>query len=244
MFQNAEIITVRDRTNEGFLEEFAAPGRIGLAGGDRLLDRTLGFAQRRVDEARRPSRWSHAFLFQGRRADGRHWVVESDLEYHRKHLRLGVQENRADKFHDASDYARMAVLDLGLSDEAVRLVQGAALDMVAARMRYSVRELFGTLLALRHPGLRHRPNLLGKGHSVYCSAFVRLVLLRAGLDALPGVEPKHTTPEDLFRSPLAARIWLLEREPWEPRTPVGRLRHRVGALREGLAARLATPEKG
>ncbi len=237
MSASVEIITLRDQSNAEFLENFAAPGRVGLVGGDRLLDRTLCYAQRRVDAHRRPGRWSHAFLFQGRRADGRHWVVESDLEYHRKHLRLGVQENRAEKFHDEADYSRMAVVDFGLDAAALGAVQAAALDMVAARMRYSVAELFGTLLALRHPGLRPRPNVLGKAHSAYCSAFVRLVFLRAGVDALPGIEPKHTTPEDLFRSPLATRIWLLERKEWAPVTPSERLRNRVLGLRSGLAAR-------
>lgn len=226
-----EIITVTGRTNAEFIEEHAASGRIGLVGGDRLLNRTLGYAQRRVDETKRPSRWSHAFLFQGRRADGRHWVVESDLEYHRKHLRLGVQENRAEKFHDEEEYSRVGIVDFGLSPDALNALHGAALDMVAARARYSVRELFGTLLALRHPELRAKPNVMERGHSVYCSAFVRMILMKAGLDALPGVEAKHTTPEDLFRSPLAVKVWLLERKPWEPTTPKERLVARVRRIR-------------
>ena len=229
-----EIIPVSGLTNAEFLEAHAASGRIGLVGGDGLLNRTLGYAQRRVDAGKRPSRWSHAFLFQGKRADGHHWVVESDLEYHRKHLRLGVQENRAVKFHDEEEYSRVGVVDFGLSAEALNALHGAALDMVASRARYSVRELFGTLLALRHPEMRATPNVLDREKSVYCSAFVRLVLMRAGLDALPGVEPKHTTPEDIFRSPLAVKVWVLERKPWEPTTPSERLAARVSRIRKKI----------
>ncbi len=33
----------------------------------------------------------HAFLFQGARHDGHHWVIESDLQINRKHIKLGVQ---------------------------------------------------------------------------------------------------------------------------------------------------------
>jgi hypothetical protein len=237
MPSSVEIIPVSGLTNAEFLEKYASAGCVGLVGGDRLVNRTIGYAQRHGDENKRPSRWSHAFLFQGRRADGHHWVVESDLEYHRKHLRLGVQENRAEKFHDEAEYARVAVVDFGLTDERLNAALGAALDMVASRTRYSLRELVGTLIALRHPELRSKPNPLDKDHSAYCSAFVRLALMRAGLDALPGVEPKHTTPEDIFRSPLAARIWLLERKDWAPTTPSERLKTRVKNLREAVKNR-------
>ena len=234
-----EIIVVRDLNNAEFLERYATAGCVGLVGGDRLVNRTLGYAQRRLDEDLRPSRWSHAFLFQGRRHDGRHWVIESDLEYHRKHLRLGVQENRADKFHDETEYSRVAVVDFGLAEPGVNAALAAALDMVALRTRYSLRELVGTMVALRRQELRSKPNPLGSDTSVYCSAFVRLALMRAGLDALPGVDPKHTTPEDIFRSPHAVRIVLLERREWAPATPSerikARVRTRVGKIRDAAA---------
>lgn len=232
-----EITTVRDLTNTEFLEKFAAPGLVGLVGGDRLINRTIGYAQRHMDADYRPSRWSHAFLFQGRRSDGRHWIIESDLEYHRKHLRLGVQENRADKFHDEAEYARMAVVDFGLAEPAVTAALAAGLDMVASRMKYSLREIVGTLIALRHPELRSKANPLDRDHSVYCSAFVRLALMRAGLDVLPGVDPKHTTPEDIFRSSSAVKVTLLERRDWAPTTPGERLKTRVGNIREAVKAR-------
>ena len=117
-----EVIHVEGLTNAEFFEQHAAPGRIGLIGGPELINRMIGRAQRHLDDDRTWSYWSHAFLFQGRRADGHHWVIESDLDIHRKHIRLGVQENRIDKYGDEKDWPNVAVLDFGLSEKEARKV--------------------------------------------------------------------------------------------------------------------------
>jgi hypothetical protein len=219
-------------TNRAFLETHAAPGRIGLAGGEALVNRLIRRAQRHVSDDAQWSRWSHAFLFGERRSDGHQWVIESDLEFHRKNIRLGVQENRAAKYHDEAEWRTLAVLDLGLDGaEAQRLI-GEGLKLVAGRVRYSVRELLGTLIALRHPGLRGQANLLARDHALYCSAMVRHVFHRAGLDLTPGLEVKHTAPEDLARSPLIRTMYLLERET-SP-TKLERTRQTMGRLRARL----------
>src|SRR4051812_7641509 len=102
-----QTITITDLTNEQFLQTYAKPGRIGLAGGRTLLDKALARAQRHVDPDKKWGHWSHAFLFQGTRHDKHHWVIESDLDMHHKHIRLGVQENRLTKFHDESFYTAL-----------------------------------------------------------------------------------------------------------------------------------------
>ncbi len=136
-----QTIAVDGLSNREFIEQYARPGRIGLAGGGTaLINLAIARAQRHVDREKNWSRWSHAFLFQGTRHDKCHWVIESDLEIHRKHIRLGVQENRIDKFLDEKMYSKLAVLDFGLTEEQVTRLLAQGLEMVAMRMRYSGRE--------------------------------------------------------------------------------------------------------
>lgn len=208
----SETIVVRGLSNQEFLEQYAKPGRIGLAGGGTLVNKAIGRAQRHLDSDKSWSRWAHAFLLEGKRVDGRHWVIESDLEVHRKNIRLGVQENRLEKFYDKV-YGRLAVLDFGLDEAQTNSILSCGLDFVSARATYSIRELIGTLVALRHPSLRSRSNLLARPRSFYCSAFVHHLFRTSGLDLAPGLDAKNTTPEDLWRTLAPHTTYLLEREP-------------------------------
>lgn len=198
-------------SNREFLELHAQPGRVGLVGGFTLINQMIQRAERHVDEDEQPSLWSHAFLCEGRRADGHHWVIESDLEIHRRHVRLGVQENRIVKFHDEQAYASLAVLDFGLAQDRVSALIGAGLEMVANRYRYSLRELLGTLAGLRKPERRGAENPLAREKSCFCSAFVQHVFRQVGVDLAPGLDVKHTTPEDISRSPVPHVTYLLRR---------------------------------
>jgi hypothetical protein len=206
-----EVIHVEGLTNAEFLEKHAAPGRIGLVGGPLLIDRLIGRAQRHLDDDHAHSRWAHALLFQGRRADGHHWVIESDLEIHRKHIRLGVQENRVAKYHDETKVASLAILDFGLQPAQLDRLLAAALEHVAQRTRYSLRELAGTAWAMRHAKWQPRENVLARDQSFFCSAFVRHVFAEAGLDLVAGVTAKNTAPEHLSRTPVPHTKWLLVR---------------------------------
>jgi hypothetical protein len=206
-----EIVTVTGLSNREFLETYAHPGRIGLSGGTTLIDKAIARAERHVDDAGQWSLWSHSFLFQGRRPDSHHWVIESDLQINRKHIRLGVQENRISKYFDERLYTMLAVLDFGLAEEQVATLVREGLELVANRARYSLRELVGTLIALRHPELRGRENVLAREKSLYCSAFVQHLFRKAGLDLAPGVDAKNTTPEDICRAPVPHVTYLLKR---------------------------------
>jgi hypothetical protein len=205
-------IVVTGLSNREFLERHARPGRIGLCGGTTNVDIAIRRAQRHLHEARRWSDWSHAFIFQGVRADGQHWVVESDIQIHRRHIQLGAQENRAAKYFDEKMFPALAVLDFGLDEAQVATLLREALELVASRERYSLRELVGTLITLRKPELRARENLLARERSVYCSAFVRRIFLKAGIDLVPGVAGKNTTPEDISRTPVPHVAYRLQRE--------------------------------
>src|SRR6266446_1684564 len=149
----SKTVSVTGLSNREFLDLYAGAGRIGLSGGITLIDKAICRAQRHLDEHEKWGSWSHAFLFQGQRHDGHHWVIESDLQVHRKHIQLGVQENRAAKYFDQQLYTTLAVLDFGLTETQTACLLREGLELVANRARYSLRELFGTLLALRHPEL-------------------------------------------------------------------------------------------
>lgn len=207
-----EVVRVKGLSNCEFLERYAQTGRIGLSTGSTLPDRIICHAQRRLDDQQRPGSWSHAFLFQGARLDGHHWIIESDLQFHRRHIQLGVQENRLSKYHNEKLYTMLAILDFGLSAEHVTVLLREGLELVASRVRYSLRELVGTLVALHHPELRGRQNLLARERSMYCSAFVQHLFRQAGIELAPGVDGKNTTPDDISRTPVPHTMYLLERD--------------------------------
>jgi len=205
-----EIVRLNGLSNREFLERFARAGCIGLSGGITMIDRAICRAERHLDEEEHWSAWSHAFLFQGQRADRHHWLIESDLQVHRRHIQLGVQENRVSKYFDEELYTVLAVLDFGLKESQVELLVREGLELVANRARYSLRELLGTFLALRRPALRGRVNLLARERSLYCSALVRHLFRRVDLDLTPGVDVKNTTPEDIARTAVPHVTYWLE----------------------------------
>ncbi|MFN7974594.1 MAG: hypothetical protein U0166_19950 [Acidobacteriota bacterium] len=198
-------------TNRAFLDTHAGPGRVGLAGGETLIELAIRRSQRRIDPEKAWSLWSHAFVFEGSRADGRHWCLESDLEIARKHVRLGVQENRVDKYYDQSIYTKLAVLDFGLSADQTSRLLSEGLDLVASHARYSIRELFGTLITLHRSRREDHGNPLARDGALYCSAFVRHLFLKIGIDLAPDLHHKNTTPEDIARTAVPHATYLLER---------------------------------
>ena len=226
-----QTFVISNLSNREFLEYYAQAGRVGLSGGDTLVDKTICRAERHLDTAERRSQWSHAFLFEGRRLDGHHWVIESDLQFHRKHIQLGVQENRVGKYFDEALYTTLAVLDFGLKEAQVSTLMREALELVADRTRYSLRELVGTLVGLRYPTLRSRENLLARDRSLFCSALVQHLFRKIGLDLAPGVDAKHTTPEDIARTLLPHSAYVLRRngKGSRPDLPRRKLRRRVAA---------------
>jgi hypothetical protein len=220
-----QTVVITDLSNQQFLERYACAGRIGLSGGLTLVDKAICRAERHLHERKHWGSWSHAFLFQGTRQDGCHWVIESDLQVHHKHIQLGVQENRISKYYDEALYSSLAVLDFGLAEPQTFSLLAEALDLVANRARYSLRELFGTLIALKHPGLRARNNVLAQERSLYCSALVQHLFRKTGLDLSPGVDGKNTTPEDIACTALPHVRYVLQREP--PANKLAQLRTKV-----------------
>jgi hypothetical protein len=237
----SQTVVVTGLSNREFLELHARPGRIGLSGGITFIDKAICRAERHLDEREQWGSWSHAFLFQGQRPDGHHWVIESDLQLHRKHIQLGVQENRISKYFDEKLYSNLAVLDLRLAEAQIACLLREGLELVADRARYSLRELFGTLIALNRPELRGRHNLLARESSLYCSALVQHLFRQAGLDLAPGVDLKNTTPEDIARTAFPHVTYLLQRQVARSKIKELKthLRRRVGARLRHLRRRKA-----
>lgn len=227
-------VVVTGLSNEEFLARHARAGCVGLSGGDTPIDLAIRRAQRHLDPARNWATWSHAFIFQGERIDGYHWVIESDLQFHHKHIQLGVQENRVTKYFDEENYKRLAVLDFGLSPTQVRALLREALELAANRERYSLRELIGTLIALRHPKLRSETNLLYQQRSVFCSALVQHLFRGISLDLAPGVNAKHTAPEDIANTAVPHTIYELDR----PASPIAQRLQNIAKIRATAKARI------
>jgi hypothetical protein len=196
------VIEVTGMTNAEFLDKYAQPGCVGLVGGPRLLERMIQRSQRRQLPDKKSSEWAHAFLFQGRRADGHHWVLESDLEILPERAQLGVQENRVSKYHDPTAFNTLAVLDFGVGEAIVQKMIGRGLDLLADRTQYSVREIFALYWKLKSPAKREGKNPLSQDGAFFCSAFVQHLYLEAGIDFSPDVDTKLTTPEDIAQTPV------------------------------------------
>lgn len=210
------VISFSDLSNQEFLDRYARPGCVGLAGGPSFVDKAIRRAQRRQRPDRSWSDWGHAFFFQGKRLDGFHWVIESDLDIHRRHIRLGVQENRITKYHDEGYFTMLGILDFNLSEEQVGQLITEGLNLVANNTHYSLREVFGTFLALHQFGSREQPNrFLQRERALFCSAFVQHLFLKIGIDFAPDIETKHTTPEDIAQTQIPHTFYVLRRDEKE-----------------------------
>jgi hypothetical protein len=135
-------------------------------------------------------------------------------------------------------------LDFGLAQAQVSSLLSCALELVAERARYSLRELLGTLIALKHPQLRGSDNVLAREQSMYCSAFVQHLFQKMGLELAPGVHRKNSTPEDIWRTAVPHVRYVLKRE--EPTNKLQefrkKLRRRVRARIKHARLRITQPK--
>ena len=227
-----QIVLCEGISNQEFIERHARAGCVGLCGGTTRVDVAIRRAQRHLQPEGFWSDWSHAFLFEGRRADGQHWVIESDIQILRRNIQLGAQENRAEKYFDEQMFPTLAILDFGLNETQVAMLLREGLGLVANRERYSLRELLGTLMVLKQPDLRAQENRLAKERSIFCSAFVKRLYLGIGLDLAPGISGKNTAPEDIASTPVPHVRYLLRRQI--PGANLGLRRRLRGRIEERL----------
>lgn len=209
-------------SNREFLETYVGPARVGLCGGTEFINKAIRKLQWQVTADGRRSPWSHAFMFSERRSDGEFWVLESDLDFRHKQIRLGVQENRMSKYYDETEYPNLAVIDFGLTPEQTKSVLTEGLNLLSGLSTYSLTELLGTLMSLSSTRLRSKENLLAREGALYCSAMVQHCFDAINFDLKPNVETKNITPHDLFQTPQAHTAYHLIREqPKGPRRSIG-----------------------
>lgn len=201
-----------DTSNQAFLLRHAAPGRIGLCGSSDWIGKAIRKAQAPLTNDGHRSLWSHAFIFNEQRLDGHWWVLESDLDVRYRQIRLGVQENRIERYFDDQAFPNLAILDFGLDAAQTRKVQIAGLDLLSGLSSYSLSELVGTLFALHSTRLRRRDNLLAREGALYCSAMVQHCFAAAGVEFIPGVHGKNIAPHDLYDSEVPHQTHSLVRD--------------------------------
>lgn len=184
-------------TNEQFFEKYSGSACVGLVGGTHFIDRAIKNAQKKLTVNRKSSHFSHAFILSEKRSDGKWWLIESDLEFHRKQVRLGVQENRVDKYFDSSLFPNVAILDFKLTASQQQDILTEALNLVAGRGKYSLRETLGVLLSFSKEK-RDNENLFAQENSFICSSLVQHCYHRAEIIFNETVSLKHITPEDIY----------------------------------------------
>jgi hypothetical protein len=204
----SSIAEVASPSNVAFFDQYAKAGMVGLVGGARGVDATIRKAQRKLVPDGSWSDFSHAFVVVGAREDGHVWCLESDIELLRERVRIGVQENRVEKYADAASYPRVAVLDFGLTAAQTKKVLGVGLDLLARRTQYSLREILGAYWSLRKPSRRRDENALAQERAMFCSAFVQHLFLEVGIDFAPDVATKLTLPHDIAMTPVPHRAWV------------------------------------
>jgi hypothetical protein len=198
--------------NSDFFNEFARTGAIGLVGGTHFIDKGIKKAQKKITADKQESLFSHVFIFSDKRADERWWVIESDLEFHSGHIRLGVQENRVDKYFNEDQFPNVAILDLKLNPQQSQTIVKEALDVLANRAEYSLSEIMGVLFSFKLKGGRKQENKFRQENAFICSSFVQHCYGKIGLDLNPIVSSKNITPEDIYATPLPHELQIIKRE--------------------------------
>lgn len=192
-----EIINTKGLSNKAFVEKYAKPGAIGLVGADNIIDNSIKKAQKLITSDGQSSLWSHAFIFSGIRQDGEWWIIESDWDFNFKKSRLGVQENRAEKYYDVKEVPNFAILDFDLDEKSQNKIISEGLDLVVAKMDYSIREVFGALFNFKSKDGRAIENKLAQENSFFCSAMVQHCYSKVKIQLADKVSLKNLAPEDI-----------------------------------------------
>jgi hypothetical protein len=189
-------------SNRTFFETHAKKGNIGLVGGSAFIDVSIRQMQKKVTMDNNPSFWSHAFIVTGKREDDCIWMVESDLEFHKKQIKLGVQEARIDKYFDEETYPNVALLDFNLDESQSKMLVAEALNLVALRTEYSIREVFGVLYSIVAQKSRLSENKLAQENALFCSAMVQKCFSAIHFNLNTAINTKQLTPQDIYATNL------------------------------------------
>jgi len=197
-----------------FLTNNYKPGIIGIVGAKGTIGMAIREAQSALTVDKKPSLWSHCFIFGDLRLDRRGpegakskspYLFESDLKINllKAQLRNGAQENWIGKWCK-EEVENAAVIDLGLSEGQKDNILATALQLVDEQVLYPIHELFETWWAIITKK-QWLPNPVDDPHAMYCSAFVRFCYKEAKKDFIgPEVSVSNTTPEDIAQAGIKA----------------------------------------
>jgi len=197
-----------------FFTSHYKPGIIGMVGTKGMIGGAIREAQSAVTADKKPSLWSHCFIFGDMRLDRRGpegaksespYLFESDLKINllKSQIRNGAQENWMGKWC-REEVENAAVIDLGLSEGQRDNILATALQLVDEQVLYPIHELLGTWWAIIMKK-QWLPNPLDDSHAMYCSAFVRHCYKEAGKDFVGSeVSVSNTTPEDIAQAGIKA----------------------------------------
>jgi hypothetical protein len=198
-------------SNEAFINEHAANGLVGLVGGNAPIDKAIRSVQNKVFDSPIAGLWSHAFMFSERRADDFWWLLESDLDYGLKRMRIGVQENRASKYYDENLYPNIAILDFGLTPQQTKAILTKGFNLLFHGAKYSIREVLGTFLTVKSRKLRSKENILAQDKSFYCSALVQHCYEGVSIQFQENINSKNITPFDIANTEIHHKSYQLIR---------------------------------
>lgn len=191
------ISNIKGLSNKAFVEKYAKPGCIGLIGADNPIDNSIKKAQKLITADGKNSLWSHAFIFSGIRADGEWWIIESDWDFNFTKPRLGVQENRAEKYYDIKEVPNFAILDFNLDEKSQSKIIAEGLNLVVAKAEYSIKEVFGALFNFKAKGGRAIENKLAQENSFFCTAMVQHCYSKVKIELAEKISLKNLAPEDI-----------------------------------------------
>lgn len=183
-----------------FWQTNARPGYVGLIGIRFPLARLVEKGQAPLTPDGTPSLWAHAFIFQNER-DGVPWIYENDMGF----MQYGLfrwapraQENSIIKW-SGHRILRACVLDAGLTEGQTGAALEHARELISRGMKYRLRELLGTWIAVRH-GHMERASFLHSSAASHCGAYVRACLAAAAVDPFgPSIAVSNTAPELLYQ---------------------------------------------
>ncbi len=159
--------------------------------------------------------WSHAFLFQGTRHDNQHWVIESDLQFHRKQYPTSACRKTASLEILRREFLHHAG---GVGFQAAGRSRGDAVkrgpELVSKHARYSLRELVGTVIALRGSGIARGRESIG-AEKLHVLLGIRAAPFREGGHRSGPGRPRqeHHAGGDISRTAMPHVTYLLQREP-------------------------------
>jgi len=191
-----------------FWQANARPGYVGLIGIRFPLARLIGKSQAPLTPDGTPSLWAHAFIFQ-KGHDDIPWIYESDIGFPRRgifHWMPQAQENPVTKW-STTRITQACVLEAGLDEGQVEAALVRAQQLISQGIRYRVRDLLATWLAIRR-GKLEKENFLHSHDGLHCGAFVRTCLAAAGGDSVGDeIAVCNTVPEVLYQRLCLVARW-------------------------------------